>query len=885
MTETDLRLQGVKIIQPGKVSGVFGPLLLIWSKRIDASGVWQSKISQIFTNFINILLALNVLHGFVRLSINSWENNWSFSGEFFLGKDLFVFWVACLALSYLIFRLFTHKEGQKVLSLREFDELIKKDRVNYTLDIALSFRSEALLLIEKAWIIAKRYHQSEVNSWCLLLSILESKKLIGVLARLGVSREDILVRVKNVLTEKSVTAVKEPILSLDFYQILLLSYTLSIKERFSWVGVAQVLEAIVITDIKVQDLFSDVEINSEQLRQVVNWLAVNDRLFEMYQRYRRLARYKPKNSMNRALTAVATPYLDRFGHDLTLAAKYGALELCIGRHEEIEEIFRIIESGSASVVLVGFAGVGKTSIIEGIAQLMVTEDVPDVLRDKRMVLLSLPRLIAGANSPGMLEERVLRIHHEIIRAGNVVLVIENIHDVYGINSQGGEGLDLSEVFADVIGDDRFLVLATSTPVEYRRSIIGKALGNKLQKVDILETDKDQTMEVLIAKVNYYEYKYKIFYSLLAITKSIEFSSRFMHDYYLPEKAIKILEEVGVFVLKRKGEKSLVSGEDVAKLVSEKIDIPLTKLTQVESEKLLNLEDEIHKYIINQAEAVRAVSSALRRARTELRDEKRPIVNLLFLGPTGVGKTELAKTVALTYFGTSDDMVRLDMSEYQNKDTIGRLIGTEQNPKAGLLTEGIKENPYAVLLLDEIEKAHPDILNLFLQVMDDGRLTDWSGQVVDFTNTIIIATSNAGSQFIQDQIRSNKNILVIKEMLLAEKLKGIFRPEFLNRFDNIVVFTPLDMNHIREIARLMIKKSQSRLLQKGIHLEITEEALAEFATLGFDPSFGARPMRRVVQEHVDDALAKFLLSGRISRRDIVILEPGGNIKIKRAEKYL
>ncbi len=860
--------------------------VLYWSKKIDATGVWQTKINNYFASFLYVLLGLVVLHGWARFLLAWWENGWQLSLDFILQSSLFVFWVSWLALSCLIFLFRSQTGRQPVVNFYQANVLNKlpRQREEKMIDVSRSFNSETIALIERAWRIAKDYKQPEVNARSLLFSILESRRLLGVLARLGVSREDILTRLKSVILNTNPT-VGEPRVSQTFYSIIFYSYISASQRRLNWVGVAQILEGIISLDEEVQDLFNDLSINPEQLRQVINWLMINDQLYETYSRQRRLSRYKPKNSMNKSMTAVATPYLDRFGYDLTLAARYGNLELCVGRQPEIEEIFRVIEAGTNSVVLVGLPGVGKTTIIEGIAQLMVTEDVPAVLHDKRMVSLSLPRLVAGAKTPGVLEERLLRIHQEMLRAGNVILVIENIHDIYGINTQGGEGLDLSEVVADLIADERFLVVTTSNPYEYRHSIAGKALGAKLQKIEINETDKQQTMAVLIAKVNYYEYKYKVFFSLGALNKAIDLANRFMHDFHLPEKAIKILEEVAVYVLKYKGEKSLITSEDVAQLVSTKVNIPLTKISQDESTKLLNLEEEIHQYIINQAEAVRAVASALRRARTELRDEKRPIVNLLFLGPTGVGKTELAKTVALTYFGSSDSMIRLDMSEYQSKESIGRLLGTEQNPKGGLLTEGVKQNPFAVLLLDEIEKAHSDILNIFLQVMDDGRLTDWSGQVIDFTNTIIIATSNAGSQFIQDQLRAGTNVAVIKEMLLVEKLKEVFRPEFLNRFDNIVVFTPLSQEHISQIAKLMIIKSQKRLQQKGIHLEVTDGAVSELAKAGFDPLFGARPMRRVIQEQIDDALAKYLLTGQINRRDVVIFDIGGKITIRKAKQYI
>ena len=355
------------------------------------------------------------------------------------------------------------------------------------------------------------------------------------------------------------------------------------------------------------------------------------------------------------------------------------------------------------------------------------------------------------------------------------------------------------------------------------------------------------------------------------------------EAFKKHKAIILLEETATAVRQEKGKNSLVSGEDVAGVIAHKTGIPLTQITQSETEKLLNLEPLIHQRMVDQEEAVNLVASALRRARAELRDTKRPIVNLLFLGPTGVGKTELAKTVAQIYFGSEDKMIRLDMSEYQLKENLNRLIGSG-NEERGILTEAVRKSPFALVLLDEIEKAHPDILNLFLQVMDDGRLTDALGRTVDFGHTIIIATSNAGTQFIQDNLRSGKTLEEVKNQLLLSELKQHFKPEFLNRFDGIVVFKPLSQADIEKITYLMLAKVKKRLADKGISLEVTEAAVKELAKIGFDPAFGARPLRRAIQERVDSALANYLLTGKIGPRDKVILEEGGGLRIEKARKF-
>ncbi|MDO8581765.1 MAG: ATP-dependent Clp protease ATP-binding subunit, partial [bacterium] len=578
--------------------------------------------------------------------------------------------------------------------------------------------------------------------------------------------------------------------------------------------------------------------------------------------------------------AVATPFLDRVSHDLTRLASNAYLAPCVGREREIEEILRIFESGRQNVLLVGNPGTGKTSIVEGIAQRMVEEDVPEVLFDKRLVSLSVSNLLSGAAASGELEGRLQELMYEIVRAGNVVLFIDGIHELVGASTTGGGGFDLSQVLTSVLEKHAFIAIGATSPQEYKRYLekVG-AFSVVFQTVRIEEMDVANTIFVLESKAGGMEYKNGVYFSYDAIEKVATLSHTYIQDRYLPDKALKILEEVAVYTRKKKGKNSIVAGEDVAELISQKTKIPITKVGAGEKEKLLHLEEEMHKRIIGQEEAVKVVASALRRARTGLRDVKRPIANFLFLGPTGVGKTELAKTLAEVYFGNEENMIRLDMSEYQEKSSLDRLIGTSGG-EGGYLAEAVRKNPFSLVLLDEIEKAHPDLLNIFLQVMDDGRMTSADGRTIDFTNTIIIATSNAGAQFIQDAVRQGTDLHVLKEQLMREQLRQNFRPEFLNRFDAIVLFRPLNFEEILTITKLMIKKVVKRLDEKGIVFDVTPDAIEELAKTGFDPLFGARPLRRAVQEKVDDALANVLLQENVGRGDTLILEKGGAMRVEK-----
>jgi ATP-dependent Clp protease ATP-binding subunit ClpC len=876
--------------------------VLYWGKYYDFLNISYDKITKRVRMFINLLIGLFVLSGIFVMGWLGFQDNFNsfINLDYWLAPSFekLYFWLTLLAALYLYYRLDQETSSKFNVMTKVFQEkpvdnpagmdwdsiwqLNKSKRI----DISESFTEESRKAVQAAWELAKHFDHHEVLRIHLLGVLPQFNKSGIIFARLGINFENLKTKVSRYLSKKIIARPGNPLLTAEIHKLLLVAYLEAYNKNLQKVSLPEIVWALAspaVTQAEkddIEDILIDFEVTYQKMINVVVWISIQEQLRNNWQRFQGRARFKPKTGMDRAMTAVATPLLDRFSEDLTLQAKYGQFFPCIGRQDEFDKLYRIMEGSRQGVLLVGNNGVGRTTILQGLAQRMASEDVPEILQDKRLVSLNVASLLAGADAAAA-EQRLMMIINEVIHSGNIVMAVENIQNLQGISAGGGEhSLDLSEVFSQLMSKHLFNVVATTTPDGYVDTIENKSLDGAFQNIKIDELQLNEAIQVLEAKSGPIEYKNGVYFSYNAISKAAELSSRYIHDRYLPEKAIEILEQVAIKVQKA-GTAKVVRGEDVAEVVSEMTKIPLTQVTAKESEKLLNLEDKIHERMVDQVEAVDIVAASLRRARAELREGTRPISSMLFLGPTGVGKTELAKTVADVYFGSEETMIRIDMSEYQEQSSIGRLIG--QNNSTGQLTEAVRKNPFALLLFDEIEKAHPDILNLFLQVLDDGRLTDSQGRTIDFTNTIIIMTSNAGAQYIQDEINKGTSVDVIKDYLINEELKQHYRPEFLNRFDGVVVFKPLSMVDVIQIAKLLTKKIAKKLDEKGIIFEITDEAVAELAELGFDPKFGARPLRRVVQEKIDDALAKKLLEGQIARRDKVIYEVGGNLKIVKAKE--
>ena len=853
---------------------------LYWNFGLDTLHIllrkWNKAVQFGINGLLFLLLVLNVYVLFLLGRSYMFDALPWMSDVFVSTRPLAgAFWFVMIFNLYLFYRMYhalTSSRGKIT-----FEKGVVRGR---NINISGVLHQTVVDALDQTWMNVMKQRQMPIRPMQLLATLLTNSDIEMVLARLGLPFDALATALSRQLAYYPPVKTDD---SLDdsVQAIMLNAYLIAERARSARVRVTDVMQAIVLADEKVQEIFYDYRVEAVKITNVLAWINFNNMLIDRFHRYRSKSIYKPKGPINRSYTAAATPYLDSFGTDLTLLARAGRLPLMVAREKELEELFRVMEGGK-SVVLVGEQGVGKGMIIEGLANQMTAEEVPKLFQDKRLVTLSLPFLVAGAARTGEVQERLLLVLQEILRSGNIILVIEDIHNLVGVSSAGTENIDLSDVLTQEIQRGGVMAISTSSPRDMTQYIERSSLSGVLERVSVLEPDRNSAIQILQANVGAVEAKHKVFFTYEALERTIDLSDRYLHDQFLPAKAINLMTEVGSWAAKR--ERKLIIGEDIAELVSRKTNIPLMQVTQKESSKLMNLEDIMHERMVDQEEAVSLVASALRRARAELRDEKRPIANFLFLGPTGVGKTELAKTVAESYFGNEEAMIRLDMSEYQNQDSIGRLIGVPGSGSGGLLTENVRRSPFALLLLDEIEKAHADILNIFLQVMDDGRLTDANGRTVDFTNMILVATSNAGAHYIQDEVLKKTPIEQIKEGLIrGGQLRDVFRPEFLNRFDGIVVFKPLSEDDIFKIAGLMLKSVRKRLLNKGIALTVTEAAQRELAQAGFDPIFGARPLRRVIQERVDNALAKYLLEGQIGRRDEVILEVGGKISVKKAQK--
>jgi ATP-dependent Clp protease ATP-binding subunit ClpC len=632
-----------------------------------------------------------------------------------------------------------------------------------------------------------------------------------------------------------------------------------------------------------------------------------------------------------------TPTLDQFGRDLTAIARQGKIDPVIGRQKEIERVIQILcRRTKNNPCLIGEPGVGKTAIAEGLALKIASGEVPEILKDKRIVALDLTGMVAGTKYRGDFEERIKSAIDEVSKAGNIILFIDEVHTLIGAGAAEG-AVDAANILKPALARGEMQVIGATTIEEYRKNIEkDSALERRFQSVLVGEPSREEAVEILKGIRDKYEAHHKVKITDEAIEAAVKMSSRYIGDRFLPDKAIDLIDEAASKVrlraytppedireleekIKRINEEKasavnsqnfeqaaalrdeekevkahlenakegwkkqnsetngVVTPDEIAAIVSEWTHIPVVQLTEEESQRLLHMEEELHRRIVGQDQAVSAVAKAIRRGRVGLKDPNRPTGSFIFLGPTGVGKTELCKTLAATLFGDESAMIRLDMSEFMEKHTVSKLVGSPPGyvgyDEGGQLTEKVRRKPYSVVLFDEIEKAHPDVFNMLLQILDDGVLTDSQGRKVDFKNCIIIMTSNVGAKLITNAGNSalgfkgeegdgTMSQSDIKDAVMDE-LKKCFRPEFLNRVDDIIVFEQLNKDDIKEIARRMLKTLKNRVHDMGIELSFDDSAIEKIADEGFDPVYGARPLRRAIQSQIEDKLSEEMLDGSIT----------------------
>ncbi|MDP2696107.1 MAG: ATP-dependent Clp protease ATP-binding subunit [bacterium] len=577
--------------------------------------------------------------------------------------------------------------------------------------------------------------------------------------------------------------------------------------------------------------------------------------------------------MNRAWTAKPTPNLDKFSEDLTDSARSEEVGFLIGHEQEYDRLVDVLSRpGSPNVLLIGDPGIGKITLVAHLAYRIIQDRVPEPLFDKRLVSLEIGRLVAGA-AEGDLQERVRKIIDEIVMSGNIILFIPDVHNL--LKTSGQMRLSAADIIMPAIKSNAFSVIGASYPREYKQYIEpNNDFTSSFEAVKIEEISEDEAIKFLVYDSIILEKQNKIVISFAAIKNAVKLARKHFRQKLLPASAEDLLKESLASAIQR-GDKVL-NGVDVVDIAQRKINIPLESAKGGEAKKLLNLEALIHERLVDQEDAVKAVSRSLREYRSGLSRKGGPIANFLFVGPTGVGKTELSKILAKIQFGSKDAMIRFDMSEYQTKESVQRFIGVPDGSVGGTLTAAVLEKPYSLILLDEFEKAHPDILNLFLQVFDDGRLTDSLGRTVDFQNTVIIATSNAHSNFIKEEIEQGRPVKEIAERLKS-KLTEIFRPELLNRFSGVIVFRSLLPEHIRAIAKLQLHDLAATVAEQGIGLKFDDSAIDEVARLGYDPVFGARPLRGVISEKLRSALAEKILQGELIKGSEVVVSYNQNFE--------
>ncbi|ARB39541.1 ATP-dependent Clp protease ATP-binding subunit [Mammaliicoccus sciuri] len=774
---------------------------------------------------------------------------------------------------------------------------------------------------------AMRLNHSNIGTEHLLLGLMKEPEGIAakVLDAFGITEEKVTKEVENLIGQG-----QEQVGAIHYTprakKVIELSMDEARKLNHTFVGTEHLLLGLIRENEGVAArVFANLDLNITKARaQVVKSLG------------------SPEQGSKNAQTTKnqATPTLDGLARDLTVIAQDGTLDPVVGRSDEITRVIEVLSRRTKNnPVLIGEPGVGKTAIVEGLAQAIVQNEVPETLKGKRVMSLDMGTVVAGTKYRGEFEERLKKVMEEIHQAGNIVLFIDELHTLIGAG--GAEGaIDASNILKPALARGELQCIGATTLDEYRKYIEkDAALERRFQPVTVDEPNTEDSIAILKGLRDRYEAHHRINISDEAIEAAVNMSDRYISDRFLPDKAIDLIDEASSKVRlrnyttppslkeleseletvkkekdaavhsqefenaanlrdkqtklekqledtknewkKAQGEKNTcVTAEDIAVVVANWTGIPITKLNETESERLLNLETILHERVIGQNDAVKSISKAVRRARAGLKDPKRPIGSFIFLGPTGVGKTELARTLADAMFGEEDAMIRVDMSEFMEKHSVSRLVGSPPgyvgHDDGGQLTENVRRKPYSVILFDEIEKAHPDVFNILLQVLDDGHLTDSKGRKVDFRNTVIIMTSNVGAQELQNAKfvgfgakESGPDYETIRKTMMDE-LKQQFRPEFLNRVDDIIVFHKLEKTHLKEIVNKMAGNLTKRLSEQGIHITLSDSAQEKIADEGFDPEYGARPLTRAIQKHVEDNLSELILSGQdLVGKDVIV----------------
>jgi len=809
-----------------------------------------------------------------------WERNPIFRFAKFFKKLFFIlFFLTLLGFLYgFLFENFSQKLNSQLLGfsiiflvfaiscwVKEsfFNLRLKKPKLKVKLEEAVlnpeKYNLAEFLSFESAKAVWRARNDSTILFYHLLC---DNPELNFVFTRAILNLNEIKKLLKQYLTKIPKRTEKE--FQPEFQAIILDALKIAQEKNHQTIGKGDMIVALAKHDLIFKKILIDLNLKIGDIDNLVRWLEFLEEKIEGQKKFWEYKNLAKRGTLAKEWAAGYTITLDRFSIDWSEVMKKRGFPEMIGHKKEIEIMERILSRRESknNVLIVGEPGSGRKSIIQALARKSVLGESLSEVNYKRIVQLDLTALLTKTENLEEIESVLDTIFKEVIIARNVILIIDEFHNYVGTTTLRPGTIDISGIISPYLALVSFQIVAVTTFGGLHKNIEqNPSVLSLFEKVEVSEISEKETLILLENLTLRLEAKYKIFVSYPALRNIISLCDKYFPAITFPEKAMDLLDEVMVYVSQIK--EKIVLPKHVAKIVFEKTQIPVGEIELKEREVLLKLEDLIHRRIINQDEAVKEVSSALRRARAEVTIKKKPMGTFLFLGPTGVGKTETSKALSEIYFGSEEKMIRLDMSEFQSIQDIPRLIGSPG--EEGLLTTPVRESPFSLILLDEIEKAHPNILNLFLQVLDEGHLTDGQGRKVDFKNAIIIATSNAAAEIIWEALKTNKKLDIIKDDLLSYLFeKAIFRPEFINRFDGVVVFKPLTKENLFEIADLLLQKLKKNLKEKEIEFVISSALKERIVELGYDPKFGAREMKRVIQNKVENVLALALLSGELVR---------------------